>query len=286
MGCARLSLIGAGKKIDNYYTSEICKNAIKINDSNFDDETNFGDVENWMGWDIDWGSIDLLVGGSPCQGFSRAGNELNFNDSRSKLFFVFVDILDHIKKLNPEIKFLLENVKMRKEYQDIITEYIGVDPVMIDGKNGYLQARPRLYWFNFDKKKSYIGAYNNISDILCATEFDEKKLSDNQRVNGVTENERGFRAHRGDKRKTGISELGRILKPTASYTDTITTTHAPKILTKNNGDIYYRSATIAECEKLSGLPVGYTKAVSDRQALKAIGNGWHVGITTDIFSAL
>ena len=286
IGCARLSLIGAGKKINNYYTSEICKNAIKINESNFNDETNFGDVNKWREWDIDWCSIDLLVGGSPCQGFSRAGNELNFNDSRSKLFFVFVDILNHIKSLNPMVKFLLENVKMRKEYEEIITNYMGVDPVIIDGKEGHLQSRPRLWWFNFDKKKSYIGQYNDISDILCCTEFDEKKLSDNSRVKGVTENDRGFRAHRGDARKTGISELGRILKPTAKYTDTITTTHPPKILTKSNGDIYYRSASIAECELLSGLPVGYTRVASDRQALKAIGNGWHVGITTDILDAL
>lgn len=286
MSCARLSLERAGKEITKFYASEICNTAIKISDDNFSDNIKLGNIEKWRQWNVEWGSVDLLVGGSPCQGFSRAGNELNFEDSRSKLFFVFIDILNHIKKKNPAVKFLLENVKMRKEYEEVITEYIGVDPIMIDGKDGYLQARPRMYWFNFDKKKSYVGAHKNISDILCATEFNEKRLSDNLRVRGVTENERGFRAHRGDKRKTGISEIGRILKPTASYADTITTTHAPKILTKNNGDIYYRSATIAECEKLSGLPVGYTKAVSDRQALKAIGNGWHVGITTDIFSAL
>ena len=286
IGCARLSLIGAGKKITNYYTSEICKNAIKINNSNFDGETNLGDVALWREWDLDWGGIDLLVGGSPCQGFSRAGNELNFNDPRSKLFFVFIDILNHIKSLNPKVKFLLENVKMRKEYEQVITDYIGVEPIMIDGKNGYLQARPRMWWFNFDKKESYTGDYNSISDILCATEFNEKALSDNTRVEGVTENDRGFRPHRGDTRKTGISELGRILKPTAKYADTITTTHAPKILTRNEGGIYYRAASIAECELMSGLPVGYTKSVSDRQALKAIGNCWHVGITTDIFSAL
>ena len=286
MSCARLTLEATGKVFSKFYTSEICETAIKISDDNFSDNIKLGDINKWREWDVDWVSIDLLVGGSPCQGFSRAGNELNFNDPRSKLFFVFIDILNHIKSLNPKVKFLLENVKMRKEYEQVITNYIGIEPIMIDGKNGYLQARPRMWWFNFDKKKSYSGAYNNISDILCATEFNEKTLSDNSRVKGITENDRGFRAHRGDARKTGISELGRILKPTAKYADTITTTHAPKILTRNNGKIYYRNASIAECELLSGLPVGYTKSVSDRQALKAIGNCWHVGITTDIFSAL
>lgn len=286
MGCARLSLIGAGKEIKNYYTSEICKNAITINDINFDDETNFGDVTLWKEWDLDWGSIDLLVGGSPCQGFSRAGNELNFSDSRSKLFFVFVDILNHIRSINPNVKFLLENVKMRKEYEKIITDYIGVDPIMIDGKDGYLQARPRLYWFNFESKKEYTGKYNNIGDILQPTRNVGKSILSNNRVKGITENERGFRAHRGDKKKTGISELGRVLKPGAKYCDTITTTHRPKILTSNVNTPYYREASIAECELLSGLPIGFTNEVSDRQALKAIGNGWHVGITTDIFKAI
>jgi len=288
ISCARVALEQAGVKIDTYYSSEICETAIKISDSNFTDNVKLGDIKNWRDWDIDWSCINLIVGGSPCQGFSRAGNELNFNDSRSRLFFVFVDILNHAKKHNPKIKFLLENVRMRKEYEDVITEYMGVTPILIDGKKGFLQARPRLYWFNFDKKTSYGGSFKNISCILDDENgLDVFKLSSNKRVKAVTENERGFRPHRGDIRKTGIGELGRILKPNASYTDTITTTHAPKILVSvSENDIFYRVATISECEKLSGLPVGYTKSVSPRQSLKAIGNGWHVGIVAKIFEGL
>lgn len=74
-----------------------------------------GDVTKWRDWDIDWSKIDLLIGGSPCQGFSSSGKELNFKDPRSKLFFEYNDILNHIKSINPEVKFLLENVKMKKE---------------------------------------------------------------------------------------------------------------------------------------------------------------------------
>ncbi len=287
ISCARVALEQSDVKIDTYYSSEICETAIKISDSNFTDNVKLGDIKNWRDWDIDWSCINLIVGGSPCQGFSRAGNELNFNDSRSRLFFVFVDILNHAKKHNPKIKFLLENVRMRKEYEDVITEYMGVTPILIDGKDGFLQARPRLYWFNFDKKTNYGGSFKNISCILDdGNGLDVFKLSSNKRVKAITENERGFRPHRGDIRKTGIGELGRILKQNAAYTDTITTTHAPKILISNSDDIYYRRATIAECEKLSGLPIGYTNCVAYRQALKAIGNGWHVGIVAKIFEGL
>lgn len=287
ISCARVALEQAGVKIKNYYSSEICEAAIKISDDNFTNNVKLGNIENWRDWSIDWSCINLIVGGSPCQGFSRAGNELNFNDSRSKLFFVFVDILNHAKKYNPNVNFLLENVRMRKEYEDVITEYMGVTPILIDGKDGFLQARPRLYWFNFDKKLNYSGSFKNISCILDnENDFDVFKLSDNKRVKAVTENERGFRPHRGDIRKTGIGELGRILKQDAAYTDTITTTHAPKLLVCKSDDIYYRRATIAECEKLSGLPVNYTKSVRYRQALKAIGNGWHVGIVAKIFEGL
>ena len=89
-----------------------------------------------------------MIGGSPCQGFSFAGKQLNFEDERSKLFFEYVDILNHLRTVNPNIKFLLENVKMKKEYQDIMTERLGVKPVMIDSALVSAQRRKRLYWTN------------------------------------------------------------------------------------------------------------------------------------------
>ena len=287
ISCGRVALERAGIKVANYYASEICETAVKISSDNFTDSIQLGDITKWAEWGLDWGSLDLIIGGSPCQGFSRAGNELNFNDDKSKLFFVFVDILNHVKKFNKGVKFLLENVRMRKEYEEVITGYMGVTPILIDGKKGFLQARPRLYWFNFDKNSEYVGQYKSIACVLDSkTDSQVFKLSDNKRIRGVTEDKRGFRPHRGDIKKTGISELGRILKQDAAYTDTITTTHAPKILVSNSDDIYYRRATISECEKLMGLPVGYTNSVGYRQALKALGNGWHVGIVTKIFEGL
>lgn len=143
-----LALQRAGIEVNKYYASEIDEYAIQISEKNYPDIIRLGDVLDWERWDIDWSSIDLLIGGSPCQGFSFAGKQLNFEDERSKLFFEYVDILNHLRTVNPNIKFLLENVKMKKEYQDIITEHLGIKPVMIDSALVSAQRRKRLYWTN------------------------------------------------------------------------------------------------------------------------------------------
>lgn len=134
ISCGMVALERAGIPVESYYASEIDKNAIAISQKNYPNIIRFGDVTKWREWDIPWAEINLLIGGSPCQGFSFAGKQLNFNDPRSKLFFEFVDILNHIKKHNPNVKFLLENVKMKKEYQDVITEKLSVEPLPINSK--------------------------------------------------------------------------------------------------------------------------------------------------------
>ena len=149
MSCGQISLNRAGLKVDNYYASELDKYAITVTQANHPDTIQLGDVNNWREWDIDWASIDLLIGGSPCQGFSFAGKQLAFDDPRSKLFFVYVDILNHIKSLNPDVKFLLENVRMKKEYLDIISEHLDVEPVFINSALVSAQSRQRFYWANW-----------------------------------------------------------------------------------------------------------------------------------------
>lgn len=115
----RLALGRAGIKCDKYFASEVDKYAIAVTQYNFPDTIQLGDVREVYAKDLP--KIDLLIGGSPCQGFSLAGKQLNFDDPRSKLFFEFVRLL---KECNPKY-FLLENVKMKKEYQDVITEHLG-----------------------------------------------------------------------------------------------------------------------------------------------------------------
>ena len=150
ISCGRVALERAGIKVDKYYASEIDEGAIAISKARYPDTIHLGSVTDWKEWDIDLSKVDLLIGGSPCQGFSIAGKQLNFNDPRSKLFFEYVDILNAIRKKNPNIKFLLENVKMKQEYQDIITKYLGVSPIMIDSALVSAQRRKRLYWTNIE----------------------------------------------------------------------------------------------------------------------------------------
>lgn len=150
ISCGRIALERAGIKVNNYYSSEIDKYAIKISKANYPDIVQLGDVTKWCEWDIDWAGIDLLIGGSPCQGFSFAGKQLAFNDPRSKLFFVYVDILNHIRRVKPGVKFMLENVKMKKEYLDVISEQLGVEPVFINSALVSAQNRQRYYWANWE----------------------------------------------------------------------------------------------------------------------------------------
>ena len=150
ISCGRVALQRAGIPVNKYYASEIDKYAIMITQNNFPDTIQLGDVTKWEDWDIDWSSIDLLIGGSPCQGFSFAGKQLNFNDPRSKLFFDYVNILHHIQKYNPNVKFLVENVKMKQEFQDIFSDMLGVQPIEINSALVSAQNRKRLYWANWE----------------------------------------------------------------------------------------------------------------------------------------
>ncbi len=125
---ARLALERAGIKVDNYFASEIDKNAIKVAQANYPNTIQLGDVTK-----IDVSQlpqVKLLVGGTPCQSFSAIGPKTGF-DGKSGLFFEYVRILKELQKINPEIKFLLENVKMKKEWQDTISENLGVEPIFI-----------------------------------------------------------------------------------------------------------------------------------------------------------
>ena len=142
MSCGQIALNRLGITYDNYFASEIDKYAIKVTMANYPDTIQIGCVTKVRAKDLP--KIDLMMGGSPCQGFSRAGKQLNFDDPRSKLFFEFVRLL---KECKPKY-FLLENVRMKKEYQDIISEYLGVEPITINSALVSAQNRVRLYWTN------------------------------------------------------------------------------------------------------------------------------------------
>jgi len=155
MSCTQIALKNLGIKVDNYYASEIDKYGIQIAQKNFPDTIQLGDVKDIKGKDLP--EIDLIVAGSPCQGFSFAGKQLAFDDPRSALFFEFVRILKEVK---PKY-FLLENVRMKKEFQAVISEQVsniypectngglfGIEPILINSALVSAQNRNRLYWTN------------------------------------------------------------------------------------------------------------------------------------------
>ena len=145
MSCGQLALQKVGANVTQYFASEIDKYAIQVAKENFPNTIHLGDVTKVDGNSfVNESKIDLLIAGSPCQGFSRSGNRLNFDDPRSKLFFEFVRILRQCK---PKY-FLLENVVMNKDSKNIITEYLGVEPIEINSNLVSAQSRRRLYWTN------------------------------------------------------------------------------------------------------------------------------------------
>lgn len=317
MSCGMIAAERAGLKVDKYYASEIDKYAQIVSEANYPQIIRMGDVTRWREWDIDWSSIDLLIGGSPCQGFSFAGKQLAFDDPRSALFFEYVNILNYIKSVNPNVKFLLENVKMKKEYLDVISEKLGVKPVFINSNLVSAQNRQRYYWCNWSTcapidKGIYLkdlletdgigvlkdrGSWRVKNDKAnCITASYWKGVDNhaqrtmivefNDRIKGVTENDRGYRHNRGDLKKSGVSELGRILKPNAK-TDALTTSHPPKIaLNDDVTRLQYRMLTPIECERLQTVPDNYTNHVSNTQRYKMLGNGWTVDVIAHIFKCL
>ena len=153
MSCLQIAAKELGISPDKYYASEIDQHAIKQTQLNFPDTIQLGSVTEWKTWDIDWSKVSLIGAGSPCQGFSFVGKQLAFDDPRSVLFFVFIDILNHCRKFNPNVKFLLENVDMKREHMNVINNYCGLFAVNINSNRVSAQNRNRWYWSNIRTKQ-------------------------------------------------------------------------------------------------------------------------------------
>lgn len=209
MSCGRIALREFGITPETYYASEIDRHAIAQTQYNFPDTVQLGDVTRWREWDIDWEHIDLVMGGSPCQGFSFAGKQLAFDDPRSRLFFVFAETLTHARRCNPGVKFFLENVNMKKEHMRVISQYVGVFPVNINSALVSAQNRNRWYWTDIRTRRE--GLFGDVySDIpqpedrgimlkdILETEVDEKYyLSDKSVLNLLAHKERHEAAGHG-----------------------------------------------------------------------------------------
>src|SRR5574344_1750708 len=157
VSCGRIALERAGIEVNNYFSSEIDKYAIRIANKNYpqDADKRLGDVTKWQDWNIDWSSIDLGTGGFPCQAWSIAGKQLGDKDERGMLFWTMLDIMKKVLDNNPKAKFLIENVKMKKEFEEYITlhttQALGtVHKHLINSALVSAQNRQRYYWTNIE----------------------------------------------------------------------------------------------------------------------------------------
>ena len=154
ISCCHLALDRAGISVDKYYAAEIDKYAITITQANYPDTIQMGSVTEWQDWDINWSSIDLVTGGFPCQAWSVAGKQMGDKDERGALFWVMLDIMKKVLRANPRAKFLMENVKMKKEFEQYITHHteaaLGkVYKTLINSALVSAQNRQRYYWTNW-----------------------------------------------------------------------------------------------------------------------------------------
>jgi DNA-cytosine methyltransferase len=264
MSCGQIALNKVGIEYENYFASEIDKYAMKVTQKNYPNTKQLGSVTEVKGSDLP--QIDLLFGGSPCQSFSNAGNGKGF-DGKSGLFWEYVRIL---KEVNPTY-FLLENVVMKKEWEDIITEVLGVKPIKINSRLLSAQNRPRLYWTNIPNVIEPNEKIITMVDIL-EEDADIKYAISEAKIKRVLETQRGkgfFYNKTHEKCGTLIS--GYYKQPTDGiYVDLG----------------FKRRLTPTECEKLQTVPLNYTDCVSDSQRYKMIGNGWTVDVIAHIFSFL
>jgi DNA (cytosine-5)-methyltransferase 3A len=302
MSCGQIALNRAMIKYENYYASEIENIPIKVTQHHFPNTIQLGDVTKINA--IDLPKIDLLIGGSPCQGFSFAGKQLNFNDPRSKLFFEFVRLL---KECKPKY-FLLENVKMKKEYENIISEHLGVQPIKINSNLVSAQNRIRNYWTNIpniiqpEDKKIYLkdiletGIFDKDKSYYLSEESYKKEGLEKYHKKGIrqvvfterrTEEAKAIRREYQKMGRDFSPRRGKELVPRTDNKCNCLTTSLSKehILIDEVGE--FRKLTELECERLQTVDENYTQIAGNKtQRIKMLGNGWTIDVISHIFKGI
>lgn len=319
MSCGQIALNRLGVNIENYYASEVDKYAIKVTQKNYPSTIQLGDIKEIKGENLP--SIDLLLAGSPCQGFSFAGKQLAFDDPRSALFFEFIRLL---KECKPKY-FLLENVRMKKESLDVITDLVGVEPILINSALVSAQNRLRYYWTNLPVAGQPEDKGLVLKDILdpSVTSFlseDTALRPRTQRnVRETTDKAKTLTATGHSAQSNGVTVVkGGSLKPFSNdglcYENGLLRVGDADIkghdilkrvydrrgksptLTANSGGNQevkmaedserWRVLTPLECERLQTVPDNYTEGVSNTQRYKMLGNGWTVDVICHILKGV
>jgi DNA-cytosine methyltransferase len=196
MSCTRIALERLGIDVNHYYASEIDKYAMKVSEENYPDIIQIGDVQDWQSWDFDWSSIDLVIGGFPCQSWSLAGKQLGDKDERGKLFWVMLDVMKKVIENNPNAYYFMENVKMKKEFEEYITFHTeealpNVNKYLINSALVSAQNRVRYYWTNIPGVEQPEQRGMVLRDIL-----------ENKEIDGLSEKAIAY-MNRGSEKYTG-----------------------------------------------------------------------------------
>jgi DNA (cytosine-5)-methyltransferase 3A len=273
ISCGQIALNKANIQYNNYFASEIDKNAIKVTQHHYPNTIQLGDVTK-----IEFiaSKIDLLIGGSPCQSFSKSGKMEGF-DGKSGLFFEYLRIKEEVKPTY----WLLENVKMKKEWKDIISGYLGVQPILINSNLFSAQNRPRYYWTNIpisDLADKGIKLEDIVLDDVLPITLTEVRTEEAKRIRRESMlNGKDFSPRRAKE----------LVQRKDNKSNCLTATFSTKEhLFKNKNEDGYRKMLPIEWERLQTIPDNYTlvDGMTNSQRYKMIGNGWTVDVIAHIFS--
>ena len=296
-----LALDKAQINVEQVYYSEIDKFANKVTEQQYPNDIALGDVTKWREWDIDWSSVDLVSAGFPCQAWSVAGKQLGDKDERGMLFWTTLEIIAHVLKHNPKAKFLMENVKMKKDFEEYITHHteqaLGhVEKILINSALVSAQNRQRYYWTNFevtqpeDKgillKDIIEDGFNDRdkSQTILATIYKEnaKSMVKRNKMGLVVQNESATKENKaysltasygGAVAWNSCQKKQRTMVPVCESDQ-----EHPNVY---NG-ILYRKLTPLECERLQTVPDNWTECLSNTQRYKSLGNGWTIDVIVHI----
>ena len=267
MNTGRQALENVGIKVNKYYSSEIKPYAIELTQHHFSDTIQVGDVTKWKEWNIDWKSIDLILSGSPCQDLSAAGKRAGINGSRSSLFFVFVEILNHIKTLNPNVLFLQENVGSASKLDvGIMSRALGVYPVRINSKLVTAQLRDRYYWSNIKTKETMFDIVTDISQPK-----DKGIMFKDIVTGGNVDTDKHTCLNTG----SGKGGSQKYLKHRNETTGMLTLIQENELV---------RTVNKIEMCRLQGFPDDYCDILTTAKAGSLLGDGWTLPIIEHIFN--
>lgn len=290
MSCGQIAFERAGINVSKYYASEIDKYAIQVTQKNYPNTIQLGDIKNWRSWNIE--QPDIVIGGSPCQGFSFAGKRLNFDDPRSKLFFTFAEILKHYKPKH----FLLENVLMDKRSEYVISEILGdifpsdatqllfnsvIEPIKINSALVSAQNRRRLYWTNIqgieqpkdkgillkdilesdstEKEKSYC-LCSNYSKVGLGSDADLKNYFEKSRAQLIKCGAfRGRNPENPTSRQAGLETEQRLEIRSDEKTNTLTSVQKDNVLCMQIGEADIKGNDQIKNVVVKQLPHGTNK---------------------------